>query len=193
MNVLNIGHQKTIVENDAGVIGISYSTSVLFKPAGYSVLFVSSTYYSVTTAKHKAILARYISHARSVDINAGALIDLINQDLDPEVVLQEVQQKAAIIAAIEENQESGVFFSDKNLYNYVEKGTRKRTNYKNGNFQDVQLYRTNFKYVPNLDIKQTRHAFKERLTTGNSKPGKASKGATYYRYKYKVVVRSYSL
>ena len=179
MNFLRLGSKQAYIFNNN--TGVSYNTPIVYSTGGVS--FYTSSWYSVTTAHHKSEFLRFFNNARSVEVNQAALIDL-NQDLEPAAVIKEDELKTGIINAVEEGT---WIYKNKEAAPYLELVKESKTQYKNGNFQEVRTYKTNFKYVSSLQVKQTQHAFRTKRPAYNGPTG-PKESTIYYKYKTRSVI-----
>ena len=167
------------IENIA--IARSYNTFIgiyAAGPDGKKYYFKNSNSYSSTTAtKHHPRaqeIAIYNGYNTVVEVRPETLYKIYNAtpETRPELlkqILYESQIKDEIKTAINNNE---YIYKNINVFDYIKLVTRKHTPYKNTNFKDVYLYQTNFKYISNINIKYTQHAFN------------TVKPSTGYRYKY---------
>lgn len=177
--IYQIGSKQAYI---VGNVGVSYNTPIAASAAG--VTFITSRYYSNTTAHHKSDFIRYFNNSQTVEVSQAALIDIINQDLDPAAVIQEQDIKTGIINRIN----AGTWlYADKRAAKYLEVINQDRKNFKNGNFQTIRTFKTSFKYVSNFRIKETSHAFRTKRPAYNGPTGPKPE-AYYYKYKTRSVL-----
>ena len=182
----------------------SYYTDIgVFIQYNNKQYYIESYYsYSATTIKHK-IKARSIAsynNCQRLEASPEALEKIINtsdqdqQEATIKTILKETTAREKILKEIQEakDQNRSVFYKDKNLYKYIEaRKAPESVTYKNGNSESIYYYKTTFKYLSDIYYHVRKHAYKTKLKTGSSKPGKARTGATYNKYKHKVVITSY--
>jgi len=159
---------------------------------GRKYYFQTSGSYSTTTAtKHKpraAGIAAYNNYIIVDDVHPKILNDLyFYNKYNVDEIIQEAKIRTEIINTIRSNPDTSIFFKNKKCYDYITFNNRTGKDYQNGNRQEVTIYKTNFKYLYNFQIKETRHAFQHKLKQYAGRTG--TKGpATYTTYKYRSVI-----
>ena len=168
----------------AGVeIFISYQTIIAASTAG--VTFITSGYYSNTTAHHKTDARRYFNNPEIIEVTPAALYAIAAGDDDTRIqAIQEHKNLLLILEYINDESQHPAHLVNETYIKNTKFISEKRTPYKNGNELITRTKRTTFKTIPNFNIVQRcrRISCKVKTRTGP---------ANFQKYKYyKAVISS---
>ena len=181
---------------DENQYAFSYNTVIGIYTSDLYYLETAGSYSTTTAGKHKPrcqSIARHNNFKIVPDVKPETLAAIYRRPEElPEIlpaILEESQQRRQLLDAINNNRTENSIALDLKVKGILNASRKPETkNFKNGNRDTVHYYRTNFKYVSNLEYKEVTKAKKQRLETSNSKPGKAKTGSTYYKYSSKAAV-----
>jgi hypothetical protein len=165
-NVNQYRHKNAYIVN--GNIFLSYNTIIAASYNG--VTFITSGYYSNTTAHHKTDAVRYFNNPEVIEVTPETLYKIAagNQETRKAAISEE-KTKQNLIKFLSYNLErrpaayNGLKIYDlSQLINQDQTGEYTRP-YKNGNYKTITEHRTGFKYVSNFNYKITRHYKKQKV------------------------------
>ena len=169
----------------AGInVFLSYSTIIAANTAG--VTFITSGYYSNTTAHHKTDAARLygdkVITARPETVqaiaagNQAARLEAIQEHQDKETIKQYIKGTGPAVEGLETLINNRVFISEE------------VTQYKNGNKLRVRTYKTTFKHLENFQVIERTRAIRKALKPYNGPKGPKGK-RYYYQHKTTITIR----
>lgn len=159
--------------------GYAYSTTTATKHKPRALSLAIYNDYKIVTGVHPEVLKNLYFYPAA----APAVDEIIKEvDLKTEIIKELRGLKTKQINPVLHARTKGLI------------KTRKKPeskNFKNGNKETIYYYRTAFNYIVNIYYHKRVHVFKQRLKTGNSKPGTANAGSSYNKYKARTVIDSY--
>lgn len=178
-------------------IFISYQTIIAAEAPG--VTFITSGYYSNTTAHHKTDAARWFNNPEDIEVTPDTLYRYVSGEVTAEEIQQEQQIKTQLLQYLEEDTNNKkAAYNNLKIYDLLNLINSSETSsetipYKNGNYKNIKNYKTNFKYVSNFHFKITKHFKKVKIAAGANGPNSIgkSKDRTEYRPAVKAVIYSY--
>jgi len=165
MNIRQIRSKQAYIINNT--IGISYITPQAISLKG--ITFITSNWYSITTAHHKTDIIRDFNNSETITINHNTLIDLINnyngynheqQENLINKILEEEKLKNYLIRELKTENSIPNHYK---LNKIIERTSSNKTKYNNGNYKTIQTYKTNFQHVDNITFKVTNHHFFKKI------------------------------
>ncbi len=131
-------------------IAISYNTIIAASKEG--ITFITSGYYSNTTSHHKTDALRYFNNTDNIEVTPDTLYKIAaGAPILP--IIQEEEFKRYLIKTIK----TGGIPNHIKTPEYVQKIKHEKKDFKNGNKKYWNYYKTNFKYVSNINFKITIH------------------------------------
>lgn len=168
--MFQIGNKNLYI---VGNVGVSYNTPIAADFKSLEVTFITSSYYSNTTAHHKTELVRIFNNKEVIEVSQALLVDIINGEVPAKEVLKDFQHFQTCKDIISGNVSGSKSFI---LSDNCHQISSENKYYKNGNYKIVTIKELRSEYFT-AKFKVVNHYFKQVSSCRNSRT--QQKGISY--------------